>query len=815
MSWPTVYRPRRLDDVVGQDTPVRMLRNILARYEKGGLDPKLIPNSLIIEGPFGSGKCIVGDSLVLTKRGFERIDSFKQSNDGFTEFNLNVLSKDGWATSSHFFQEEVDKTIEVTLWNGMKIRGTFEHPLYVFDHTSFKFEFRKLEDIKEGDWVCAPIGMRVFGEDKDLNFTYAKSDHDHNSYDLTYVPKRLEADLARFLGYFVANGSSYGNYLQMSSTYYGFWKDVNAVLKRYAGLETVAGEENDYASFKDRKVGRRQFKELITHLLDGELSTARFKKVPTCILTGSETSQREFLRGLFDCDSWLEADGFHYCTASEELARTVQLMCYNFGWTPTLAGNYNSEHDHTYWTLSFHSIDMESMVPILWSEDDPSFKYDFSDITSIQNKHKRRSRDVIPGIRQAITASVNRLRNTLRVNAGGWYKWSDGKKYQFDLNWLCQNQHLNPNANYAWLEKAEELLEYGLAEYGHAEFEPLLVTVRELLNSRYFLSPVYIKEVISEPVMVYDFTIPEGHNFYSNGVISHNTTLARIMARYLNCEKGPLDACGECKSCKDIEHDRSRNLLEMDAATNRGIADINNIKETLNYKVQGRFRVIIMDEAHQITKDGWAALLKVLEENTGNNIFIFATTDAHKIIDTIFSRSITLRVSTVTPTIAAPRINYVFNSEGVAVEEGVAETIAMISKGHMRDCMQLSETSTILADGAAISVQHVYEAAGLSTLDSVTSFLNMFFYAQEADFIGFLSSYLEDPMRLLRSARFNLYQQLTNPNANDGIIAHDKILLLEMFVEAGQRISSLGLEFPFMMHFYRQFQEKRRQPVAA
>jgi DNA polymerase-3 subunit gamma/tau len=295
---------------------------------------------------------------------------------------------------------------------------------------------------------------------------------------------------------------------------------------------------------------------------------------------------------------------------------------------------------------------------------------------------------------------------------------------------------------------------------------------------------------------------------------SGKTTLARILARYLNCKEGPLTSCGVCKSCKDIEHDRSRALVEMDAATNRGIADINAIKDTLNYKVMGNYRVVIMDEAHQITKDGWAALLKVLEEPGGNNIFVFATTDAHKILDTVYSRSVTLRISTVNPEIAAVRIKTVCDLEGVQLEEHVAQTIALCSKGHMRDCMQLAETGSVLAEGRPVAVSDIYEAAGLSDVTKVIDFVNMFYYNQFDALCAFIASYTDDPMRLIRSARFHLHSQIVNPSANDGIILADKILLIEQLSLATQQLNSLNLEFPFIMHFFREFQEKRIQKAA-
>lgn len=119
------------------------------------------------------------------------------------------------------------------------------------------------------------------------------------------------------------------------------------------------------------------------------------------------------------------------------------------------------------------------------------------------------------------------------------------------------------------------------------------------------------------------------------------TTIARILTKSLNCEKGITDKpCGICENCIEVDKGSFPDMYEIDAASNRGIDDIRSLKENVNYApIKGRYKVYIIDEAHMLTREAFNALLKTLEEPPPNNIFILATTELHKIPDTIRSRT--------------------------------------------------------------------------------------------------------------------------------------------------------------------------------
>src|SRR4030043_1785207 len=118
------------------------------------------------------------------------------------------------------------------------------------------------------------------------------------------------------------------------------------------------------------------------------------------------------------------------------------------------------------------------------------------------------------------------------------------------------------------------------------------------------------------------------------------TATARILAKALNCEKGPsINPCNQCTSCKEISAGNSMDVIEIDGASNRGIDEIRELKENVRYTpAKSRYKIFIMDEVHMLTREAFNALLKTLEEPPSHIIFVFATTEPTKIPATILSR---------------------------------------------------------------------------------------------------------------------------------------------------------------------------------
>lgn len=180
------------------------------------------------------------------------------------------------------------------------------------------------------------------------------------------------------------------------------------------------------------------------------------------------------------------------------------------------------------------------------------------------------------------------------------------------------------------------------------------------------------------------------------------TTAARILAKALNCEKGPTPApCNECTQCREISQGRSIDVLEIDGASNRGIDEIRQIIENVRYQpAQGRFKIYIIDEVHQVTKDAFNALLKTLEEPPPSVKFILATTEPHRLPATILSRCQRYDFRRINLREIVQRLGVIAKSEGLDITEEALLLLAREADGSMRDAQSLLEQVLAMADPA-------------------------------------------------------------------------------------------------------------------
>ncbi len=179
------------------------------------------------------------------------------------------------------------------------------------------------------------------------------------------------------------------------------------------------------------------------------------------------------------------------------------------------------------------------------------------------------------------------------------------------------------------------------------------------------------------------------------------TTTARVLARALNCEKGPTpEPCGVCTVCKEIALGSSPDVFEIDAASNRGIDDIRELRENVRYSpVAGRYKVYIIDEVHRLTKEAFDALLKTLEEPPSHVIFIFATTDPQALPATILSRTQRYDFKRIPVSGLAEAVNSVAEKEGIKIVPGASLLIAKKADGSLRDALSLLDQLSSFSDG--------------------------------------------------------------------------------------------------------------------
>ena len=203
------------------------------------------------------------------------------------------------------------------------------------------------------------------------------------------------------------------------------------------------------------------------------------------------------------------------------------------------------------------------------------------------------------------------------------------------------------------------------------------------------------------------------------------TSMAKIFARAINCEHGPTDhPCNECSVCKSILSGQSMDVLEIDAASNRGIDEIRALRESVKFMpVEGRKKVFIIDEAHMLTNEAWNALLKTIEEPPEHVMFIFATTEIEKLPVTIVSRCQRYTFRRITSDDIAQRLQYVADKEGFALEDNAARLIAVHADGGLRDALSILDQCVGMASGE-ITPAVVEELIGLVSKDWIIKFLS-------------------------------------------------------------------------------------------
>ncbi|OLC56070.1 MAG: DNA polymerase III, subunit gamma and tau [Acidobacteria bacterium 13_1_40CM_4_69_4] len=201
------------------------------------------------------------------------------------------------------------------------------------------------------------------------------------------------------------------------------------------------------------------------------------------------------------------------------------------------------------------------------------------------------------------------------------------------------------------------------------------------------------------------------------------TTVARLMAKALNCAAGPSPTpCNACSSCLEIAECRSIDVLEIDGASNRGIDAVRELRETVRYApARDRYKVYIIDEAHMLTTEAWNALLKTLEEPPAHIVFIFATTDYRKLPLTILSRCQHFEFRKIAQAEIAAHLLRIAEGEKVRVPAGVVDLIARMSEGSLRDA-QSALDQVIAFCGDSVTDEQARTILGVIDRDLIVGF---------------------------------------------------------------------------------------------
>jgi len=222
------------------------------------------------------------------------------------------------------------------------------------------------------------------------------------------------------------------------------------------------------------------------------------------------------------------------------------------------------------------------------------------------------------------------------------------------------------------------------------------------------------------------------------------TSTAKILAKAMNCEKGPTpEPDNTCPSCLEISAGSAVDVLEIDAASNRGIDEIRELRDKVHFApTRGRYKVYIIDEVHMLTTEAFNALLKMLEEPPAHAIFVLATTEPHKVLPTILSRCQRFDFRRIGTSDIIRRLEHIAESEGIEIDQGALVLIASHSQGSLRDA--ISDIDQLMAYcGKTITMDDVAGALGLVPYEQLADFADLIVECRPADALRMIAGLVD------------------------------------------------------------------------
>ena len=220
------------------------------------------------------------------------------------------------------------------------------------------------------------------------------------------------------------------------------------------------------------------------------------------------------------------------------------------------------------------------------------------------------------------------------------------------------------------------------------------------------------------------------------------TTMAKLLAKALNCDEGIGHQCNECKNCKAIIEGTHPDVLELDAASNNGVDEIRDLIDKVKYgTILGRYKVYIIDEVHMLSTGAFNALLKTLEEPPEHVIFILATTEPHKILPTILSRCQRYDFTKLSDNDIKNRLRDVLNKEGVSFNEEAIDIIISLADGGMRDALSILD-QVLAYSGNKLDVQDILDIFALESKEEKLALLNSIVSKDVSDVLSRINRYV-------------------------------------------------------------------------
>ena len=457
-----------------------------------------VPRGRIVEiyGPESSGKCLTADTYLWTDRGLETVgELFERCGQAasctsrvtdVSDLGVRMVNERGElepvAALTH---NNLRPVLQITLRSGRRIEVTENHPLRVIDESGF-IVWRTAGVIDPGDVVVSA----AFGGDQ------------------AALGDGLSEDEAVLIGYLVAEGSlgeANPNAIRFTNRDPEVGVEFTAIMEQRFGATVRLYDDQEYVVFS--KALRAQFAD--EYGLD--FVNAAGKKVPACVRTAGVKAQRAFLSALFEGDGWIDPSStVGFASASEQLAREVQLLLYGFGIPATLSAKWNSGYERDYWTVTINPAVVHRFIERI------GFR-SARRSAQVAANYKRSPRDAqtenVPGVAGLV--------KVLRDSVGGDRAFDRiaGDLFRDGTALACSRQRLEKIV--AWAEERESALP--------PSGQIVLDYLRHLAAAEYTYEEVVSAEAMgAKPT--FDVVLPDSHSFVANGILSHNTTLALHIA---------------------------------------------------------------------------------------------------------------------------------------------------------------------------------------------------------------------------------------------------------------------------------------------
>jgi ATP-dependent metalloprotease FtsH len=486
-------------DVAGVEEAKEELQEIIEFLKEPQKFQKLggrIPKGVLMMGPPGTGKCVVGDTLVLTRKGLMEIQDVPKyfcvdpSTDEVAgawlpSVDLETVSY-SYKAASHWYHLGEQPTLRVTLRQGMTLEGTPEHPIAVAGERG-RLEFRRLDEIKPGDIVAVKFNTQTFGS-----------------------LAEVDADQAYLMGLLVGDGhKSASNRVELTSADDEIVEFFHAHLGHRYGNQLHIGKSADGLTSKvsSWQVKKDLFNAGMSSLLSFD------KSIPTSILQAPKEIVTAFLRGLFDADGYFSRYSFGYSTVSKKLADQVTALLLNLGIVPRL--RIKNEVDDTHPRRVYEITVSGTALPIFAEE--VGFKL---------TRKQKQLEEYLENEGVGTNTNVDLFYNLSDTVVECWQELSRKGRSTSRLAALVDK--VRDRGRISRNSLGEMVRAFNEGGCSHAG----LAYLTSLAEADIFFSPV--EEIENGFADVYDFTVPETHSFISNGIISHNTLLARAIAGEAN-----------------------------------------------------------------------------------------------------------------------------------------------------------------------------------------------------------------------------------------------------------------------------------------